>query len=136
MTRVVRFIIAAALCADLASPSLATPDLPKMYAENCSRCHQLDGRGLPGAYPGLAGDKIAIGPASAPIRLILDGKGEMPSFRSRLTDQEMSAALSYVRNSWGNNAGAVEAADFARARADRGIARSIPLTRAMLAEPR
>lgn len=119
MTRPARFIIAASLCAGIATPALAEPDPAKLYAENCARCHQLDGRGLAGAYPGLAKDEIAIGPPSAPIRLILDGKGEMPPFRDLLTDQELGAALSYVRTSWGNRAGAVDAADFARARAGR-----------------
>ena len=119
MTLAARFIITISLCAGFASPSLAEPDPPKMYAENCARCHQLDGKGLAGAYPGLAGDRIAIGPVSTPIRLLLDGKGEMPPFRYRLTDQEMGAALSYVRSSWGNKAGEVRAADIAQVRADR-----------------
>lgn len=111
-----RLAFVASLIAGLAAPALATPDPAKIYAENCARCHQLDGKGLIGAYPGLAGDKIAAGPAPAAIRIVLDGKGEMPGFRSRMTDEEMAAALSYTRISWGNAAGPVAAADFAKVR--------------------
>lgn len=111
-----RLAIAAAF---LATPALAAPDPAKIYAENCARCHQLDGRGLAGAYPALAGDKIAAGPAAAAIRLVLNGKGEMPGFGNRMTDEEMAAALSYARNSWGNMAGPVKAEDVDRVRSAR-----------------
>lgn len=103
----------------LATPALAAPDPAKIYAENCARCHQLDGKGLAGAYPALAGDRIAAGPAAAAIRMVLDGKGEMPGFANRMSDEEMAAALSYTRGSWGNMAGPVSPEDFARARTAR-----------------
>ena len=51
--------------------------------------------------------------------MLLDGKGEMPAFRDRLTDEQMAAALSYTRTHWGNMAGPVPAADFARIRSGR-----------------
>ncbi len=111
-----RLVFVASLIAGLATPSFAAPDAAKLYAENCARCHQLDGKGLVGAYPGLVGDKITIGPAPAAIRLLLDGKGEMPAFRHRMTDEDMAAALSYTRVSWGNAAGPVSAAEFAKER--------------------
>jgi mono/diheme cytochrome c family protein len=109
------------LAISITSPAFAQlgPDPAKTYAENCARCHQLDGKGMEGAYPGLAGDRITNGPAPAAIRLLLDGKGEMPAFRDRLTDEQMAAALSYTRTHWGNMAGAVPAADFARIRSGR-----------------
>jgi cytochrome c6 len=111
-----RLVFVASLVAGLAAPALAGPDPAKLYAENCARCHQLDGKGLDGAYPGLAGDKITIGPAPAAIRIVLDGKGEMKGFRNRMSDEDMAAALSYTRISWGNAAGQVSAAEFAKVR--------------------
>lgn len=111
-----RAMIAASLALCLSAPALAGPDPAKIYAENCARCHQLDGSGLEGAYPGLAGDRITIGPAPAAIRILLDGKGEMPGFRNRMSDDEIAAALSYSRTSWGNHAGPVSATEIARVR--------------------
>ncbi|ATE66939.1 c-type cytochrome [Rhizorhabdus dicambivorans] len=114
-----RRMIALALIVLTPSPILAQPgpDPAKIYAENCARCHQLSGKGLEGAYPGLAGDRITTGPAPAAIRLVLDGKGEMPAFRNRLSDAEMAAALSYARTSWGNMAGAVTGQEVTKAKA-------------------
>ena len=109
------------LALSIAFPALAQPgpDPAKTYAENCARCHQLDGKGLEGAYPGLAGGRITNGPTPAAVRMLLDGKGEMPAFRDRLTDEQMAAALSYTRTHWGNMAGPVPVADFARVRSGR-----------------
>ena len=111
-----RIVFVASLFAGLAAPALAAPDPAKLYADNCARCHQLDGQGMVGAYPGLAGDKITNGPAPVAIRILLDGKGEMPGFRNRMTDEEMAAALSFARTRWGNAAGPVGAEEFARVR--------------------
>lgn len=111
-----RAFIAASLCTLIATPAFAAPDPAKAYAENCARCHQLDGKGLSGAYPGLAGDPITIGAPAPAIRLVLDGKGEMPAFRDLMTDEQMAAALSYARMSWGNAAGRVGATEFAKLR--------------------
>ncbi len=111
-----RLVFIASLLASIAAPALAGPEPAKLFAENCARCHQLDGKGLPGAYPALAGSKIANGPAPAAVRTVLDGKGEMPAFRNQLTDDEMAAALNYARTNWGNMAGPVGIADFARVR--------------------
>lgn len=110
-----RPLVIACLLSGLAGPALADPDPAKMFAENCARCHQLDGKGVAGAYPPLAGSPIANGPAPAAIRIVLGGKGEMPAFGSRLTDEAMAAALSYARTSWGNSAGMVTAGEFVKA---------------------
>ena len=111
-----RLVFTASLIATLAAPAFAAPDAAKLYAENCARCHQLDGKGLVGAYPGLAGDKIANGPVPVAVRIVLDGKGEMPAFRNQMTDEDMAAALSYTRTNWGNAGGPVGAAEFAKVR--------------------
>ena len=42
----------------------------------------------------------------------------MPAFGWLLSDQEVAAVLTYIRNAWGNNAPAVSAGDVAKARRD------------------
>ena len=115
MLPVARFaMIGAAAVAALAASSLAlssaassaapasTPE--QSFTENCSACHQVDGKGIPGAFPALAGDAFVVGPASAPIGVVLNGRAGMPTFKADLTDEQIAAALTYVRTSWGNAA--------------------------------
>jgi mono/diheme cytochrome c family protein len=43
----------------------------------------------------------------------------MPAFGWRLTDAQVADVASFVRSSWGNQAGAVEAGQVARLRKDQ-----------------
>jgi cytochrome c oxidase subunit 2 len=86
----------------------------KVYQANCAACHQANGQGVAGAFPALAGSKVV---ASAPdqIHIMLNGKNAMPSWKA-LSDVELAAVASYVRNSFGNKAGEIQPADFKAAR--------------------
>lgn len=90
-----------------------------LYQNFCAKCHRSDGNGKPNKYPKLVGDAsvLAENPTSL-IRLMLEGgktahtKGgpkpeEMPGFADKFTDQQIAEVLSFVRNSWGNNASRV-----------------------------
>jgi cytochrome c oxidase subunit 2 len=85
----------------------------KVYAANCAACHQADGKGLPGAFPALAGSKVAAGPATAHIDIVLHGKEgtAMAAFKDQLNDADLAAVLTYERTAWGNAADAVQPAD-------------------------
>lgn len=87
----------------------------KVYETQCAACHQATGKGMPPNFPSLAGSKVATGDAKALVSHALKGKGIMPPFAS-LKDADLAAALSYVRNSWGNAGSLVQAADVAAAR--------------------
>jgi mono/diheme cytochrome c family protein len=91
----------------------------KLYARHCADCHAADGAGIAPAYPPLAGNRaISMDSAVNAIRIVLNGgfapgtAGNsrpygMPPFRTSLDDAAVAAVVSYVRNSWGNNAGLV-----------------------------
>jgi cytochrome c oxidase subunit 2 len=87
----------------------------KVYAANCVACHQPNGKGVQGAFPALDGSPIVNGDKANQIVLMLTGKNAMPSWKA-LSDVELAAAATYVRNSWGNKAGEVQPADFKAAR--------------------
>lgn len=87
----------------------------KAYETNCQACHQATGLGMPPNFPSLVGSKVVNGPALAHIQHTLKGKGLMPPFAS-LSDADIAAAVTYERNSWGNKASLVQAADVAAAR--------------------
>ena len=101
-----------------------------VYGQNCSACHQLKGVGIPGAFPALAGDPIALGPTDRLAALILRGRGGMPSFRNDLNDDQIAAALTYVRSAWGNHAPEVAPATI---RAARGGGPAAPASQAIQA---
>ncbi|CAN5359759.1 cytochrome c [soil metagenome] len=81
--------------------------LAQTFTENCAACHQEDGKGIVGAFPALAGDKFVLGSAAGPIGVVLNGRAGMPTFKADLTDEQIAAALTHVRTSWGNKASPV-----------------------------
>jgi cytochrome c oxidase subunit II len=89
----------------------------KIYASNCAACHQTTGKGVPNAFPALAGSPIATGPHAGHINIVLNGKPgtAMPPWKS-MSDTDLAAVITYTRNSWGNQAGAVQPAEVKAAR--------------------
>jgi cytochrome c oxidase subunit 2 len=89
----------------------------KVYAAGCAACHQPTGKGMPPAFPGLVGSKIATGPKAGHIAIVLKGKPgtAMASF-AHLSDADIAAVVTYERTAWGNNAGEVQPAEVAAAR--------------------
>jgi quinoprotein glucose dehydrogenase len=86
----------------------------------CVTCHQADGKGLTGAFPPLAESEWANGPVENLIRIQLRGlKGSIEvdgqTFNSVMppmaqqTDEQIAAVLTYVRNSFENEASPVKA---------------------------
>ncbi|MBC7702633.1 MAG: cytochrome c [Rhodoferax sp.] len=100
-----------------------------VYLNNCSGCHRSDGRGAARIFPGLAlSSSVAAADATSLIRIVLQGSAmpstasapsalAMPGLGWRLSDDDVAGVLSFVRNSWGNKAGGVTAADVAKVRA-------------------
>ncbi|MWO48304.1 c-type cytochrome, partial [Escherichia coli] len=46
----------------------------KVFAANCVACHQANGKGIPGSFPALDGDKVVLGPKAEQINTVLKGK--------------------------------------------------------------
>jgi cytochrome c oxidase subunit 2 len=90
----------------------------KLYAANCSACHQPTGKGMPPAFPALDGSKVATGPKAAHLATVLKGRPgtAMASF-AHLADADLAAIITYERNAWGNHTGeAIQPAEIAAAR--------------------
>lgn len=78
------------------------------FGEYCAACHQADGQGIPNVYPALAGNAFVLAEDPAGVlRVIFTGRAGMPHFHNALSNQEIAAIVSYVRNSWGNSASTV-----------------------------
>ncbi len=79
----------------------------EIYSRTCIACHQAGGTGLPPAFPALAGSGVANGDVEANIRLLVNGVPgtAMAAFGRQLSPVELSAIITYIRNSFGNNTG-------------------------------
>ncbi len=125
---------------ELAAPAHLKPEEKKQFIAgqkiyfregHCVTCHQPNGKGLDPAFPSLekspwvTGDserliKVAMYGLMGPIEVNgkkYDGQVPMTPFAGMLTDPEMAAVLTFVRNSFGNQAAAVSAEQVAKVRA-------------------
>jgi cytochrome c oxidase subunit 2 len=77
----------------------------KVFGANCAACHQASGKGVAGAFPALEGSKVVLGKPDDQIALLLKGKQgtSMASFK-QLSDVELAAVSTYIRNAWSNKA--------------------------------
>ena len=110
-----------------------------VYEQACALCHNSDGQGKPNQAPPLAGSEWVNGSANHMIPIPLVGltgpitvKGQewnlsMTAMGAALSDEDLSAALSYIRKSWGNNASDITPEQIKVVRAELGN-RNTPMT--------
>ena len=100
----------------------------RLYEQHCADCHGAQGQGAPNAYLPLAGNRaVRMGSPVNTVQAVLSGGFPpstaahpqpygMPPYRTLLSDTEVAAVASFVRQSWGNQAGAVSSLDVQRLR--------------------
>ncbi|MBB5352328.1 putative membrane-bound dehydrogenase-like protein [Haloferula luteola] len=100
-----------------------------VFSQTCIACHGLDGKGVPGAFPPIDGSDWLTGEAELPIRIVLHGlqgplkvsgqeyNSVMAPLGGSLNDQQIADVLTYVRQSWGNDAAPVTVDEVSKVRA-------------------
>ena len=78
------------------------------FPQTCAACHGADGGGRIG--PPLRNNTASV---RGLVRVLQFGRGPMPPLGAGMSDREIAAVLSYIRNSWGNAYGPVLPADIA-----------------------
>jgi len=83
-----------------------------VYQDFCMSCHMTNGKGVPKAFPPLAGSDYLKNKREASIRAIKYGqKGEITVNGTvyngvmsplGLTDEEVADVMNYISNTWGN----------------------------------
>jgi mono/diheme cytochrome c family protein len=138
---------AASILRAQAPSGLLTPVEEKRFAEGeaiykglCIGCHMANGRGQEKVAPSLVDSRYVVSPdPGSAIRIVVGGKegatGLMPPLGVVLTDEQIAAALTYVRRSWGHAAPAVDPAAVQRIR-EQTKDRTRPWTEAELSEGR
>jgi mono/diheme cytochrome c family protein len=91
-----------------------------VYRDNCAACHTAAGDGVAGLFPALKGSPtVQSADPTTLIRVILQGTQSvatdaaptgamMPSLAWKLSDGQVAAVVTYIRNEWGNAAKAAE----------------------------
>ena len=114
-----------------------------VYENVCALCHNTDGMGKPNQAPPFVGSDWVVGSPNRMIRIPLAGlsgpiqvKGQewglaMPAMGAALSDDDLSAVLTYMRQSWGNKASEITPEQVKKIRAEVGN-RSQPWTAAEL----
>ena len=88
-------------------------DGKQVYMNTCFACHQVEGQGIPNAFPPLAKSDYLNADVKRAIGIVLNGKtGEITvngkkynsvMTKQSLTDEEVADVMTYIYNSWGNN---------------------------------
>jgi len=94
----------------------ATPvvvDGAKVFRDQCTSCHQDNGKGVVEQFPPLAGNTDLFLSSDFPVRVVLFGLSGKISVNKKkfdsvmpplsvLTDQQIVAVVKYAREAWGN----------------------------------
>ncbi len=100
----------------------------QIYADECSACHQPDGKGQAGLFPALSGSpSVEQTNPTTVLHVVLRGAlsvgtkpaptaPAMPQFGWILNDGQVAAVVTYIRNAWGNSAPSVTASDVKKTR--------------------
>ena len=77
----------------------------EVYQTRCAACHQVNGQGIPGFYPALAGSYVVMNDKSKQIEILMEGirGSQMQSFAEQLNEVEMAAVITFTKLSWDNN---------------------------------
>lgn len=135
-------VIAAPAATPAATPGFDTAVGAKLFADTCAACHGADGKGVPGAFPPLAGDPVVNdSDPTEHIATVLHGAhgrtiggqtyaAEMPPFAGQFSDQQIVDIIGHERTSFGNHGRLITAADVAAVRAGKpvGQAATTPAT--------
>jgi mono/diheme cytochrome c family protein len=86
----------------------------ELYVARCQVCHQATGTGVPGVFPPLIGADRVVGPPAGLILILLHGlsgpitvsgqqyNGAMPAWAQVMSDAEIAAVATFIRQ-WETN---------------------------------
>lgn len=101
MKVVITMVVAAIICFAMSAPAVAE-DGAALYKAKCQVCHGADGK------PSAAGEKMGAKDFHAPevakmsdadlIKITKEGKGKMPAYAGKLTDDQITELIKHVRS--------------------------------------
>jgi mono/diheme cytochrome c family protein len=95
-------VMALALLLAAALPAAAADDAAALYKSKCQICHGADGKGTPAGQKMGAKDfqspEVAKQSDAELIKVTKDGKGKMPKYDGKLTDDQIKGLVKYIRS--------------------------------------
>lgn len=95
-TMALAVLLAAAL------PAAAADDAAALYKSKCQICHGADGKGSPAGLKMGAKDfqspEVAKQTDAELIKITKEGKGKMPKYDGKLTDDQIKQLVKYIRS--------------------------------------
>lgn len=95
-------VAALGLMAAMAVRGVAQDDAVSLYKSKCQACHGPDGKGS------AAGQKMGVKDFHSPevakesdadmIKVTKEGKGKMPKYEGKLTDDQIQGLIKYIRS--------------------------------------
>lgn len=90
------------IAASIATPAFAQSAGADTYKAKCAMCHGADGLGATPAGKNLKAasfkdPSIVKAPDAELIAAIKSGKNKMPAYAGKLTDDQIKAAVAYIR---------------------------------------
>ena len=90
------------LAASIAAPAVAQSSGADVFKSKCAPCHGTDGLATIPAGKALKAASfkepaIVKTPDAELIAIVKSGKNKMPSFQAKLTDDQIKAAVAYIR---------------------------------------
>lgn len=72
------------------------------YNTHCAGCHQADGTGITPMFPSLTDSGVVRGPVADHVDVVVNGRPgtAMEAFGPQLSDFDIAAVVTYVRNAW------------------------------------
>lgn len=105
----------------------------KVFARNCTQCHQANGQGVAGVFPPIANSSWVRGNPERPIAIVIGGLAgkitvlgkeynNVMAGLGQLSDKDIAAVLTYIRKNeaWGHNETEVTPQEVAKVRAEWG----------------
>lgn len=88
----------------------------RTYRSTCAQCHGRDGNEALVTHTVILENNDRLADAERVINQVIHGNGYMPALGDGLSDRQVAAVVTYVRNSWGNDYGPVREEDIAQYR--------------------
>ena len=100
LSRIAIFALAAALMMSTVRPAQAQ-DAAALYKSKCQMCHGADGKGDTPAGKKMGtkdfhDPEVAKASDADLIKITTDGKGKMPAYKGKISDDEIKALVKYI----------------------------------------
>ena len=97
-----KYAVIGCLAAFIVTPAFAAGSGADTYKAKCAMCHGADGLGTTPAGKAMKAASfkdtaIVKAPDSELIAVATNGKGKMPAYKGKLTDDQIKSAIAYIR---------------------------------------